>query len=207
MNENDIVKIVVNQRHIPTGQPIINVYHFLCTDVVGDWTSPLDFNQVAAEVFLGMHSYAGVFQTTEIAYDNATYQNLTNGLDLGIYIPPLDTFGVVESATMPLQVAASFKLVRTTAATRNGSKRFGGIADSLVNDATGQGLAGLAQTSSLEDWLASPIQVVVGGGNECTLVPIIVRKPSTNIPPTVYNRVLAGQFRGTGSQNSRKKLL
>lgn len=207
MENGDLVRVVVQQRFIETNEQMLNVFHYQVTDVEGTWTDPADFAQFAAEVLIGMQEVVGVFQTTEIAYDSATFTNLTNGLEFGVYIPPVDLFGVVTPPTEPLHVAISFKLNRSTLATRNGSKRFGGIADSLITDATGQGIAGLTQTATLEAWLAEPFEVVVGGGNEATAIPVILRTAATGVPPTVFNPIASAQFRGVGSQNSRKRLL
>lgn len=205
--ENDIVRVVVNQRFILTNEPMLNVFHYLAVDVVGDWTSPTSYANIAAEILIPMNEYVGAFQTTDVAYDNAVATNLTDGLSFGTYIPPVDLFGATVGSTEPLQVAVSFKLTRSTLATRNGSKRFGGIADVLVTDATGQGIAGLTQTATLEDWLASPIEMVNGSGDTAVLLPIVLRQSAVGVPPTVYSIVASAQFRGVGSQNSRKQLL
>ena len=207
LSVGDLVQVIVNQRFIPSNEQMLNVFHYRITEVTPEFETTADYIQFAAEVLIGMHGVVSVFQTPEIAYDSAVFTNLTNGLDFGTYIPPVDLFGVVTSATEPLHVALSFKLNRSTLATRNGSKRFSGIADTLITDATGQGIAGLTQTATLEEWLADSFSVVVGDGINCTAQPIILRKTATGIPPTVYNPIANAQFRGVGSQNSRKQLL
>lgn len=207
LSENDIVEIVINQRYVPSGQPMANVFHFQAQIVEGDWTDPANFSQFAADILIGMHTVVSVYQTDDVSYDSATFRNLTNGLDIGFYVPPTPLFGAVTGATEPLQLALSFKLNRATAIVRNGSKRFGGIADSFMNDATGAGMAGTAPTIAIQDWLAENTDIVAGGGDSCVARPIILRKTATGVPPTVFTYVASAIYRGAGSQNSRKELL
>jgi hypothetical protein len=207
LSENDIVEIVVNQRHIPTGQAMVNVFHYQAQVVEGDWTDPANFAQFAADIMITMNEVVSAYQTTEISYDSATFRNLTNGLDIGIYIPPEPVLGAVSGTTEPLYVALSFKLNRATAIVRNGSKRFGGIADSFIVDPTGASIAGAANTVAIQDWLAENKDIVAGGGDTAVARPIILRKAAVGVPPTVFTYVASAIYRGAGSQNSRKQLL
>jgi hypothetical protein len=207
LTENDIVEVVINQRHIPTGKPIVNVYHYQARTVVGDWSDPLDWRQLASDVFGTLYAVMSVYQTAEISWDSAVYTNLTNGLDIATYSPPDLTVGAVTGSTEPLYVALSFQLVRASRATRNGSKRIGGIADTFMTDANGSSFVGTAATVAIEEALSQSIPVVVGGGIDCALWPIILRKTALGVPPTVFSNVASAQYRGAGSQTSRKRLL
>lgn len=205
--ENNIVQVIVNQRYTGTGQTFMNVYHYLATNVTGTWTDPDNFADIAAEVYIGMNAVVGVFQSVGIAYDSADFANLSNGLDIAQYVPTVALGGAAAGDSEPLQVALTFRLNRATAATRNGSKRFGGISDSAITTPQAANLAGTANVVAVQDWLSEPIEVVAGGGDECTLLPIILRRAAVGVPPTVYSEVASAIFRGAGSQNSRKELL
>lgn len=207
LEENDIVEIVLNQRHIPSGQAITNVFHYLASSVVGDWDSPAYFRQAALDVFTTLHAVMSVYQSNEISWDSAVFRNLTNQLDIATYNPDDPIVGAVASVPEPLQVALSFKLIRATMATRNGSKRIGGIADSIITDTSGSNLVGTADVLNIEEAFSQGIDIVATAGVEVTFVPIILRKAATGVPPTVYSLVAGAEYRGAGSQNSRKQLL
>ena len=205
--ENDIVEIVINQRHIPSGQPIANVYHFQAIDVLEDWTAVNSFKALASDVFITLYTPMSVFQSNEISWDSAVFTNLTNGVDIATFNPDDPYVGQVASVSEPLQVALSFKLIRSGRTTRNGSKRLGGIADSIITDTDGAALSGTADILAIEEVLANTIDIVISGGLSCGLVPIILRKTALGVPPTVFSPVAGAEYRGAGSQNSRKTLL
>lgn len=207
LEDGDIYRVVVNQRHIPSGKQIVNRFHFMATEVVGLIAAPEDFAQIAAEVLIGMHTVVSPYQSDDISYDGATFENLTNGIDIGSYSPPTALVGADPSPPEPLYVALSFKLVRATRLTRNGSKRFGGIGDANLTTNDGSNLAGTVGITAIEDWLATPAEVVVGTGLDFVSIPTIVRIPALGGPPTVFTAVASSEYRGAGSQNSRKQLL
>jgi len=107
----------------------------------------------------------------------------------------------------PGGTALSFKLIRSNRTTRNGSKRIGGIGDDIIDDTTGASLSSQPGIAAIENAFESPFPVTVSGSASCTLRPVIVRRPATGLPVSVFQRVSACEFRGIGSQVSRKRLL
>lgn len=203
----DIVQIVTHLTDTSRNIPFDNIFNFVAHDVVGDWSDPDALDQVAADWLIGLHLVLAPFLSNVVTFDSATFSNLTDGISIGNYNPPAPLVGSVAAQPEPAQVALSFQYVRATRVTRHGSKRFSGVADTLITDGSGASLAGTADMVALQDYLASDMDVVTGGGTDASFTPIILRMPATPIPPTVYNTVSSVEYRGAGSQNSRKRLL
>lgn len=205
--DGDIVQIITHLTDTSRNIPFDNIFNFVAHSVVGDWSDSDPLDQVAADWLIGLHLVLAPFLSNVVTFDSANFANLTNQVDIGSYNPPSPLVGSVVALPEPAQVALSFQYVRNSRVTRHGSKRFSGVADSLITDGSGASLAGTADMVALQNYLQSDMDAVTGGGTDASFTPIILRMPATAIPPTVFNGVSSVEYRGAGSQNSRKRLL
>src|SRR5680860_1141056 len=187
--ENDILRVVVNQLNGVNNSPVLNVFWYQAREVVGVGWTVADYQSLAAEVYLGMSGLLSPIQVTELTYVNAVVDNMTNLVDTATYIPAIPAEGTGGVQGDPSQTAASFKLVRSTKLTRHGSKRFGGLGDIITSDPMGDDFSVSAACLAIEVWLSNEIEVVVGGGNEAYLYPVIVQRTAVGVPVTVINDV------------------
>jgi hypothetical protein len=203
----NIIQIVTHMTDTSRNIPFDNVFHFRAYDVEGVISDPLDLGQIAADWFIGLHTVVSVYQSNVVTWDSANFENLTNSVDIGSYNPEDPLVGVVASPPEPAYVALSFQYVRATRVTRHGSKRFSGIADTLITDGSGASLAGTADMVALQNYLFEGFEAVLGAGLEASFEPVILRRTAAGVPPTVWNTLASVEYRGAGSQNSRKRLL
>lgn len=205
--DGDIVRFVLNAHLSVTGAPVINAFWFQVSELTGDLSTPEDFRLVCQDVFLTITDVFRNVQSIHLLYDNLVMDNMTNGIDFGVYAPTVLVTGNVNIESDPGQTALSFKLQRTNRLTRNGSKRVGGIAASLITDTDGSDLVGTANILAIQEMLAAPIDIAGIISGSCVLTPMIVRRTATGVAPTVFQPVFGAIFRGVGSQTTRKRLL
>lgn len=207
LSNNDIVRFTVKQTILASGAEVFNVFYYQAQNVVGTIDETDDYEQIITDFMGTVMTPVSAMQSSNLDYTSTVYDNLTNNLDQYTFTAATPSTGQVPSASEPSQTALSFKMVRSTRVTRNGSKRVGGIAVGLITDPKGQSLAAAATTIAIQDAFAAPVDVVISVGKELTLVPVIIRRPAADAPVTVFNYVAACIYRGVGSQNSRKELL
>lgn len=194
-SNGDVVRVTVNQRQ--DGEVVQNIYHYQVVtltglggdylEIVRDWM----INEVLAAV-------RGI-QTASLKYENLFIQNVTNGIDFidHTFVDVTGTQGAVE--TLPSFVTLTFRLLRETLATRHGYKRYAGIPEAWTSGNTFVGLGSsidLVRTKLYADIQPAPSVVPL-------LAPVIVRKDATGAI-TAINNVGGADFRGIGSQNTRK---
>jgi len=207
LNENDIVRFTVKQTIIASGAEVFNVFYYQAQDIAGVIETPEDYADMISDFMATVMGPVSQIQSSNLDYTSTIFDNLTNNLDQFTSTATSPSTGAVPSASEPSQTALSFKLVRATRLTRNGSKRIGGIAVGLITDPKGQSLVGNAQIVAVENALSQNVDMVLSDDQAVTLVPVIIRKPAVAGPVTVFNFVSDAVYRGVGSQNSRKELL
>jgi acyl-homoserine lactone acylase PvdQ len=186
---------------------MFNVFWFQVSDLIGSISTPVDMQQATYDAYNTLIQPMAQVQSTQLVYQNAVLENMTNLVDQTTYVHPTPLGGALVQPSEPSAFALSFKLIRTSRLTRNGSKRVGGVAESVVEDTTGLAFSLSTACTAIEDAFSSPVVVVVGAGQSCNLNPVIVRRPANGLPVTVFQPVAACQFRGAGTQNTRKRLL
>ncbi len=111
----DILQLTDEQSYL--GQQILNVWYYR-VDVLG---SAADYEDIADAFETNIILPMLQFQNTSLTHTRITIKNLTNELD--IYEQPISQVGAVANDPLPSFMALSFRLVRSTAATRHGRKR------------------------------------------------------------------------------------
>lgn len=180
--------------------PFRNVFYFRISslnnppDEVDDLAAAFDFTLLP--LIRAVTSEALSFETLELLnisqppatalFGQFAYSSLVTGDVIGPYEPRFVSWG--------------FRLNRRFRATRNGYKRFGGVASSNVSD-------GVATSGILPDLIV--LQNALGtfisdGSSNISAFPHIVRLTPTG-GPAVINPVANAVFYGVTTQNSRKR--
>lgn len=204
----DIIQVKAHQTLGLGGPSMMNVYYFVVTSA--DAGANLN-NQVpvgAGNDFVANY-LAGVrgIQTTSIYYTLVEFNNLSDYVDeFAQFSPTSSNQGAISGEFMSTQDAWSFLLVRSTRATRHGHKRIGGVPEAAVTNGVidaGFNTQMAAAVAALRDsWDYNPTPPEPSW----SMSPVIVKSPI--LPPavpTVINPIISVDYRGVGSQNTRKR--
>lgn len=177
-------------------QTILNVFYYRVVSITGfsndGYQAILD--EFEANVWDNVRP---IISSDYTLLDNAV-QNVTNEID--ILTQNVNQAGSVLVGSLPSYVCYTFRLQRETVATRNGYKRFAGVPESLV---TGNNYIGsLASLVAVQDGLKADLISGVAGLAE----PVIMKRPLPSPVPSShpYASIGGSDFRGIGSQNTRK---
>jgi hypothetical protein len=207
LEDGDIIRLVVASHTTANAQPALNVFWYQVGELTGAIDTPDTLKATAGQMFVHLATNMAAVQSNALVYDSALLDNMTNLIDTAEYVPLTAFTGSLAYVSNPTQLALSFKLVRTNRTTRNGSKRVGGIGLNMIGDTTGAALASDARVLSIQAAFNVPINIDVDDGNTCRMHPVIVRRPATGSPVTIFQAVSDCIYRGAGSQNTRKQLL
>lgn len=200
--QGDILQIT-DISYLDTNQ-IINVFFYRVT--VRDVDTAYD--DVASCYLSDVQNFMLPLQHNTLYHTNLVIRNLTNGVD--IYEEVTNNVGLAGGEACPNFVSYGFRLVRTDASTRHGSKRVGGLSESGVIGNT----APAAFTASLNACaaaFAADITFPGSGTDEFTGEPVIVgRFPAASpmhgqLDLGTINPVAACQYVRITSQTSRRK--
>jgi hypothetical protein len=192
----DLIQITDFQTYLE--QQVLNVYYYRITSITGlddtylpilaDWFKDNVLSAVVAP------------QVPRLEHVSRELRNLSNGADLytdSEVIP--GTNGASAAGDMPSYVSMGFILRRESLVTRNGYKRIAGLSDTNIQGNTIE-LAG-SIIPDIEDALAADIVI----GIITVAEPVIVKRPiSVPVGAYEYASIGSAQFRGLGTQNSRK---
>lgn len=192
---NDIVQIKASGSYLGTTALNVFFYQVIELGIGTDLTDVL-------EVFGGdVISTVQEIQHNAFVWNEYSAANLTNELDIASIT--VSDAGAIGGEAMPPFVAINFRLTRETRLTRNGSKRFGGMAEAFVNYntwATGYDAAVAAVGVALESNLD-----VEGESSITRLKPVIVgRNPDGSLNLSAVNNIIEGIATKITSQVSRK---
>lgn len=155
------------------GQEVLNVFHYFRGGGDNDGSGEL---KVA---FLGTNVPAiAAVQSQDLQYVRVEVESV-----LGIDVPDTSVIvglqGGIASDSLPAQYVFSLRYNRTDKSTRNGGKRFSGLAKIVVedNDLTSDYVASL---QGLANILEAPLP-----SSQQSFIPIIMRRPTTPNPANV----------------------
>lgn len=198
----DILEIVDVQTYL--GQQCLNVYNYEMVTRGPDTT----YENITDSFQLMITTYIDAIQNPAVEHIRVVVRNLTNGLD--IYEEPWSAFGAQVGATMPSFVAWSFRLVRSTLATRHGGKRIVGVTED--NTSGNQPIAGsLAALNAAATAMGSLLSRDAGDDADFTAMPVIVGtilegEPNAGQPDlSRINPIQAGQFIRLSTQTTRRE--
>lgn len=206
MAVDDIYRVKIFQTYGTSGPEVLNVYYYKqltpgsvdegAEHLAGEWESALGPTIRA-------------IQTTLIKWTSIEVENIIPSSDFFTQ-PYITTTGDIDADTLPPSNCWSFRLNRSTSASRNGQKRICGVAETSQDD----GVAVGAFESAL-NVVGALFDDVIGGPPpaDATYQPIIFRpgRAGFTIPEKVVPAVLqadfpieSSQYVRIGTQNSRK---
>jgi hypothetical protein len=192
----DLIQITDFQTYLE--QQVLNVFYYRITSITGVGG---DYLSVIGDWFKDnvISSYIPL-QVPRLEHVSRELRNLSNGSDLYTDSEVLPgTNSDPASHDMPSYVSLGFILRRESLVTRNGYKRIAGLSDGQINGNDTDISPSLI--ASIEDALASDITL----GVVTIAEPVIVKRPiSVPVGEYEYSSIGSAQFRGVGSQNSRK---
>lgn len=202
LTAGDVISVEDRQTYL--GEQVINVYYFQVVSF-----EPLVDLADLADVFTSDYVAALLpVQHLELAHNRIIVRNLTNGLD--IHEKPLAPIvGLNAGDPGNSLLAYSIRLVRSTAATRHGSKRIGGVPEnaSVGNLPTSQYATALALVC---ETLGVGLERSGTVDEDFITVPVIVGRFPTGDPNageldlSVLNPIASAQFIRITSQVSRR---
>lgn len=193
-----LVQVTVEQLYLE--QRIMNVFYYrydFIADPAGDWLENAN-TQFVDNVWTPCQS----IQAEQCVTTSITWKDLTGGVDFFVdsTARPGGISGSPDNALEPSYVSVGFLLRRNSLATRNGYKRFGGLISSNID-----GNEFVDYGTSVDDIIAA-LQYEILGGLTPVLFPVIVKRPLPGAgDPYVYSGVQTVEFRGLGTQNTRKR--
>ena len=193
----DLLQLVDNQTYLE--QQVLNIYYYRVTSITG---LGADYLEALNTYWEGLVLDAITpIQMSNLTHVSREWRNLSNGLDFFVEnTPVVGELSTDTNQQEPSFLSAGFLLLRESLATRNGYKRFAGLSETdVVGNAW---VGGSTRTNALATALASDLQA----GLVTIAEPVIVRRPL--IPPVAsytYSSIGAAQFRGIGTQNTRKQ--
>lgn len=203
----DIVRVIDFQSFL--GQLMENVFFYRITaipvaypDATIDETVCLAYNAKVRSLMIAL-------QESSCTHGITRMENVTNGIDFAEVNVPVDG-GIVGDAE-PSFMAYNFVLRRTTAITRNGSKRIGGLDEGGVSG-NGITVVGAALTA-LAVAMAEPLEYPSGGLSVPFAEPVIVGrkkyvtsegKDAYELDLTKINPIASAAFTAVSTQRSRK---
>lgn len=180
------------------GQQCLNVYYYRVTSLTGftnDGYEPL-LGEFITQVILPTQD----FQSVHVQYDSVEVRNLSNGVDFfNVSYAPGFATGDITGDVLPSYVTYTFRLVRETLATRNGYKRIAGVPESAGS------ANGFTPGTTLIQAYTDAVSADLVLGLVTIAEPVIVKRPiSVPAGDYVYSSIGSADFRGVGSQNTRK---
>ena len=193
----DLLQIIDNQRYLD--QDLMNVYYYRYSS-----TPTLD-NTIYSELADDFQSIIvdGMLplQVDTLEHVTIEIKNLSNGVD--VFTKSVNVFGALGAPLadcLPSYMALSWRLIRDSLVTRNGSKRIAGLQENMVEGNTFVG--NMTDVDGFTSALESPLHA----GILEVAFPIIVKRPIVVPSGTsyVYSSVSSVLFNGLSTQNTRK---
>lgn len=197
---NDILQITWEQTYL--SRVALNVYFYKVTTLTGTPT----YEEVGDAFALAVIDKVNAIQSNQVANVGYEIKNVTNELD--IFSDVNTALGDVANEALPAFNAWGFRLVRATALTRHGSKRYVGIPETWVTNGTPN-----ASFTTARDELIAVLDdplTVDGATGDCVITPVIVGRVFDEtegyykLDLTRINSISAVAFSRITSQVSRK---
>lgn len=198
VSNGDLIQIIAEGAIDGTDQTCLNIFYYryiVLTPALNE-IYPALWNAFDATV---LEAVKGI-QASEYLWRNGYIKNLSNGVDeWSTTLGTSEDRGRKASPPLPSYVTYTFRLKRESAITRNGYKRFAGVSEGDGQDNSYS--PGTTQIADVNAALAADLNI----GLVPAFEPIIVKRP-ISVPAGVYQYASIGSadFRGIGSQNTRK---
>lgn len=193
----------VSDYQVWYSQLVLNVYFYQ----MGTFESGVTYQVIADQWETQVRTPVRAIQMPGLTHTATVIKNLTNGVDIW---EETDVATGSRSAgdNTPGFVALGFRLVRSSAITRHGSKRFAGIGEADMNGNNYTFPAGTQ--AALETALKSPVAITGTMDNDFTMTPVIIGRVPSGEPHageldlSIINPIADAQYIRVTSQNTRK---
>ena len=181
----------------------LNVFHYESNGSV-DVTTPM--NDVAHALYLKIATPLTAILSDVLFLDSVYVKNLMT-LTEGFFQTDGLTNGDITGDCLPPFNAYSFQYQRQSAITRHGHKRFAGVPESAQVNGVVTNATILAAITTLSGALGAPLDDGEGLNASAELWPVIYGRYQNGelLPIPIINPVVAVNFTGIGSQNTRKR--
>lgn len=179
-------------------QQVLNVYYYRVTSITG--LTDAAYAAFDAWFTANLITPIKAIQVSALVHTAIQIRNLTNGLDY--YENAYSVAGTRATTTtsvLPPNVTHTFRLVRESLATRNGYKRYAGVDEQDITSGTS------ILSSTLSNAIIAALKMDYISGAVTLAEPVIPKRPI--VVPTgsyVYSSIGDAQYRGIGTQNTRK---
>jgi len=185
------------------GQAVLNVYFYkvISKEIL------VDYNDLQGAFKVQVMDVIREMQADSLQHTRLGLKNLSNGID--IHEEPYALNGLVAGDPMPSTNVASFRLVRTSALTRHGSKRIGGLTDTMASGNT-LDAGTLLLANDIAAALAAPIAATGTVDHDFELAPVIVGRFPEGDPNageldlSKINPVASAQYIRLSTQTTRR---
>lgn len=203
-NVGDVLEFTLVQKYGVLADQMLNVFHYEITAASGPEPLLAVGDDLATQWVTQFAPLWAAVTSTGVSITGWVIQNLDDPDDFASGSFPTPLTGDVAGDSMPPFVAWGFKLNRTTRATRNGSKRFTGVPESLVASYIPTSGA-LPDLNDLAAFLGSEVDIAVPspGTYTTTWGPRVIHKTGQFTYAGV-NIVLSAEFRAVTTQSTRK---
>jgi len=200
-NVGDIVQITDVQTYL--GQTVLNVYFYELTAM----ESAVDYADIAEAFDNVVRQELLPAQVDGLVHTNILVKNLTNGVDIWDQVDAVAGANTAGDDT-PSFTALGFRLVRSTALTRHGSKRIAGVPENAISGNTET--YGGTTIADIEAALGAPIERSGTVDHDVTAIPVIVGRIPEGDPGaggldlSKINPVASAQFIRVTTQTTRR---
>jgi len=204
----DVLEFKDFQTLSNVGGDVLNVYHWRVDTITSAIGLTLLGDYLAEWFYTGFLPTILALQSNAVIHTRLEINNLmAYETDFWVGTPASPVTGSVPGEYLSSTTAWSFQYVRQLRTTRNGSKRIGGVAESLAaNNQPAAGTAALLNAAA--SIMGSDPTVEYPTDQNIQFSPVIVRKAAdVSLPPLAVNPVTSVIWRGLGTQNTRKQLL
>lgn len=203
VSTNDILQFSLGSYYQTPSNRGMNVFQY---EVLPETPFDLaDYGQELADAWYTavLNEIAGIINVA-IAFDTISIINLSEPLEIYTGAPTLTRNGLTAGDCMPPFTAWAFKLNRSNASTRNGSKRFWGVTEAdVINGVVTPGAALGIQAVSAFLGAGMTLEINTSLPNDVQLYPVICRKDESG-GLIASQRVNSAIFRSVSTQNTRK---
>lgn len=190
--------IQINDVQTLNSQTLMNVYYFRINTLTG--LSDGHYALLSSWFQTNIMTPVRAIQHGRLVHTGVQIRNLSNGLDYyEDAISLAGTFSAASGEDSPPFLTNTFKLVRESLVTRNGYKRYAGVTDGMI-------LAGVSSLSiPLQTAVIDALKKDWVDGIVTLAEPVIPKRPlATPAGAYLYSGVGDAQYRGIGTQNTRK---
>jgi hypothetical protein len=203
VSDGHILEFIWRSQYESPSNVGLNVFHYQ-VEVAAPFNL-LDYGQdICNEWYNSQVILLQPITSTIVSWHGLTINNLSTPAEFWEGVSDDQSSGAVSGDCLPPYAAWAFILRRTTKVTRNGSKRFWGVPESMQLNGVPTAGAGLLLPGIADALGASmPFTAIGSPAIDLILEPRIVRKNALG-EMTLSQAVYDGQFRQISTQNSRK---